>query len=96
MEFQDKTLTCKDCGKEFVFTSGEQSFYSEKGFENEPARCKECRIDRKRERRSRRQFFDVTCADCGAETKVPFKPTQNKPVYCRDCYAKKHPETANI
>ena len=47
MDFQDKTLVCKDCGKEFVFTVGEQQFYAEKGFENEPVRCKECRINKK-------------------------------------------------
>ena len=41
--FQDKTLTCKECGNEFVFTAGEQEFYAEKGFQNEPQRCKkEC------------------------------------------------------
>ncbi len=34
--YQDKTLTCKDCGQEFVFTAGEQEFYAEKGFQNEP------------------------------------------------------------
>ena len=39
----DKTLTCKDCGAEFVFTEGEQAFYAEKGFENDPVRCPECR-----------------------------------------------------
>lgn len=44
---QDKTIVCKDCGKEFVFTVGEQQFYAEKGFENEPVRCKECRINKK-------------------------------------------------
>ena len=38
--YQDKTLTCKDCGQEFVFTAGEQEFYAEKGFQNEPTRCK--------------------------------------------------------
>ena len=43
MEYKDKTLTCKDCGKEFIFTAGEQAFYAEKGFQNEPVRCKECR-----------------------------------------------------
>ena len=45
----DKTLTCRDCGNEFVFTEGEQEFYKEKGFENEPTRCPACRkalIDR--------------------------------------------------
>jgi hypothetical protein len=46
----DKTLVCKDCGTEFVFTEGEQAFYAEKGFENEPQRCKECRIARKQQR----------------------------------------------
>ena len=38
MSFQDKVLTCRDCGKEFLFTAGEQSFYAEKGFEHEPTR----------------------------------------------------------
>jgi len=39
----DKTIVCKDCGKEFVFTEGEQEFYKEKGFTNDPVRCPECR-----------------------------------------------------
>ena len=39
----DKTLVCQDCGKEFIFTEGEQAFYKEKGFDNEPKRCVECR-----------------------------------------------------
>lgn len=43
----DKNLVCKDCGKEFVFTEGEQQFYAEKGFANEPTRCKECRSAKK-------------------------------------------------
>lgn len=47
----DKTLVCKDCSKEFVFTEGEQEFYKEKGFTNEPARCPECRKARKAARR---------------------------------------------
>ena len=45
--FEDKTLVCKECGKEFVFTAGEQEFYAEKGFQNEPQRCKACRDKRK-------------------------------------------------
>lgn len=52
----DKTLVCKDCGKEFVFTEGEQAFYKEKGFENEPLRCPECRKARKEQRNSNRGF----------------------------------------
>ena len=56
MEKKDKTIVCKDCGSEFVFTVGEQEFYEEKGFENEPTRCKECRDKKKAERNSRRPF----------------------------------------
>lgn len=47
---QDKTIVCKDCGKEFIFSVRDQEFYKEQGFENEPVRCKECRQKRKAER----------------------------------------------
>ena len=49
----DKTIKCKDCGEEFVFTVGEQEFYKEKGFQNEPVRCASCRRARK-DRNNRR------------------------------------------
>ncbi|ADL08315.1 zinc-ribbon domain containing protein [Thermosediminibacter oceani] len=94
MAFQDKVLVCKDCGKEFVFTAGEQEFYAEKGFENEPSRCKPCRDARKASRRDfgakkgQRTLYDAVCADCGAETKVPFKPRNDRPVYCSECFQK--------
>ena len=45
--YEDKTLKCKECGAEFVFTAGEQEFYAERGFQNEPQRCKACRDARK-------------------------------------------------
>ncbi|MEY7999823.1 zinc-ribbon domain-containing protein [Clostridium sp. JNZ X4-2] len=51
----DKTIVCKDCGKEFVFTEGEQEFYKEKGFENDPVRCPECRKKRKSEKNRMRR-----------------------------------------
>jgi CxxC-x17-CxxC domain-containing protein len=47
MSYADKTLTCQDCGMDFVFTSGEQEFYAQKGFSNEPTRCPSCRQQRK-------------------------------------------------
>lgn len=91
MAFVDKELTCKDCGKEFAFTAREQEFYAEKGFDNEPGRCPECRKIRKQKSRNQRggkqrALYDTICSACGRETKVPFKPTGEKPVYCRDCY----------
>lgn len=50
---EDKTIVCKDCGKEFIFTAGEQEFFKEKGFENDPVRCPECRKARKSQKFSR-------------------------------------------
>ena len=46
---EDKTLVCKDCGQEFIFSVGEQEFYKEKGFDNEPVRCASCRRARKQQ-----------------------------------------------
>lgn len=86
MSYEDKTLKCKVCGADFVFTSGEQEFYAMKGLENEPQRCPACRSQKKRDRK---EFFTVQCAECGCETTVPFKPSGIKPVYCRDCYEKR-------
>ncbi|MSQ23078.1 MAG: hypothetical protein EXR58_00780 [Chloroflexi bacterium] len=50
--YTDKTLTCRDCGASFVFTTGEQEFYASKGFTNEPSRCPDCRANRNRSRDS--------------------------------------------
>jgi CxxC-x17-CxxC domain-containing protein len=86
--YNDKTLVCKECGKEFIFTAGEQEFYNEKGFMNEPQRCKDCRQSRKNAERPAKEYFTATCAECGAEAKVPFKPRNDRPIYCSDCFAK--------
>ena len=142
MSFTDKTLECVDCGNEFVFTAGEQEFYSQKGFTNEPRRCPTCRQSKKSQRNeggsrssyggsrdsyasgnsreygsrdsygggrdsyggggrssfgggnsrggfgngAPREMFEAVCAECGKTTTVPFKPTQGRPVYCRDCF----------
>ena len=48
--YADKTLTCRDCGQAFIFTTGEQEFHASKGFTNEPGRCPDCRAARKAER----------------------------------------------
>ena len=46
MEYQDKVLKCAECDAEFVFTAGEQMFFADKGFKNEPKRCKSCKAKR--------------------------------------------------
>ena len=92
--FEDKTLVCKDCGEEFVFTAGEQEFYAERGFTNEPKRCKKCRNARKVAEGGKpaREFYTATCASCGKEARVPFKPTKDRAVYCSECFAKMREE----
>ena len=84
--YQDKTLVCKECGAEFIFTAGEQAFYAEKEFRNEPQRCKACRDARKNSTRPQRELFTTVCAKCGKEAKVPFQPQNDRPVYCSECY----------
>ncbi|MPM64923.1 hypothetical protein SDC9_111814 [bioreactor metagenome] len=90
MNHRDKTITCKDCGQEFVFTAGEQDFFAEKGFTNEPQRCPTCRRSRKNGDKGQssqpREMFTATCASCGAECKVPFQPRNDRPIYCSDCF----------
>ena len=116
--FQDKTLTCRDCGREFVFTAGEQQFYQSRGLMNEPGPLpgvpRGPQVGRRRRGRRRlrlldaaaaaaaataaaaaaaaattgprREMFPATCSSCGKETKVPFQPRGDKPVYCSECF----------
>lgn len=90
--YEDKTFICKDCGEEFIFTVGEQEFYAEKGFQNQPVRCKACRDIRKNNTRGndssdgRRELHEAVCANCGGIARVPFVPKNDRPIYCSDCY----------
>ena len=86
--YQDKTLTCRECGQEFTFTASEQAFYAEKGFQNEPGRCPSCRAARRQNggARTERQMYEVICDGCGCTTQVPFQPRGDRPVYCRECF----------
>jgi CxxC-x17-CxxC domain-containing protein len=93
MEYHDKVLKCADCGSEFVFTAGEQMFFADKGFKNEPKRCKACKATRGQGANGgsgtanvQRTETKTVCSQCGKETTVPFKPTQGRPVYCRECF----------
>ena len=97
MAIEDKTLACRECSNEFVFTVGEQEFYQQKGLVNEPGRCPTCRAERRRTRSDddfggggmarARTLYPVVCASCGKDTEVPFQPRLGRPVYCRDCFA---------
>jgi CxxC-x17-CxxC domain-containing protein len=95
VSYQDKALTCRDCGSEFVWTAGEQQFYASKNLVNEPGRCPSCRAAARAVRQSGgmmqsttrpREFFPAVCDRCGVQTQVPFLPRNDKPVYCSSCY----------
>ncbi len=87
-QFQDRTLQCVDCGADFVFTAGEQHFFFDKAFKNEPKRCKGCKAKRQGGVSAGGGRVETTanCSQCGRETTVPFKPTQGRPVFCRECF----------
>ena len=92
MEFQDKILKCIDCGADFVFTAGEQLFFHDKDFKNEPKRCKACKAKRPSSTGTAplgvrpRVETRTNCSGCGKETTVPFRPNQGRPVFCRECF----------
>lgn len=104
MVFMDRLLTCIDCGGEFIFTAGEQLFFFDKQFKNDPKRCKPCKSKRASTKAPTgngpaaaglcRTETRTHCSECGVETTVPFKPTQGRPVLCRQCFQAKRPIAA--
>lgn len=127
MSYQDRELTCVECGKPFTFTADDQAYQADRGFTNDPKRCPDCRAARRAERGdsggaysgrssggssgggggysgggggggygggggggygASRPMFDAVCAACGKDTKVPFQPRGDRPVYCSDCFSK--------
>jgi CxxC-x17-CxxC domain-containing protein len=107
MDFVDRLLICADCRQEFIFTAGEQLFFLDKQFKNDPKRCKPCKSRRAGMVAAAagagpaaagisRTETRTHCSECGIETTVPFKPTQGRPVLCRQCFQLKRvavPET---
>ena len=93
MSYEDRTLTCQDCGAEFTFSAEDQQYHAEKGYANEPKRCPSCRSNRRAGGGGgygggRREMHDAVCAQCGKDTQVPFRPSGDRPVYCSDCFSK--------
>ena len=95
--YEDRNLTCQDCGASFVFTADDQQYHAQKGYTNEPKRCPSCRQARRSDGgggggggygRAPREMHPATCAQCGKETQVPFVPRGDRPVYCSDCFTK--------
>ena len=98
MSYEDRALTCQDCGQPFTFSADDQAFHAEKGFTNDPKRCTSCREIRRNERnggygQGPREMYSVVCAECGKDATVPFQPRGDRPVYCSDCFSKQRPTT---
>lgn len=93
--YTDEILTCRDCGRSFTFTAGQQEFFASKGFSNKPGRCDDCRAAHRAgggNRGSggggaRREMFTATCSQCGNVAEIPFEPRTGRPVFCRDCFS---------
>jgi len=94
MNFQDKVITCKDCLKDFNWTAGEQKFFADKGLQNPPSRCPECRKQVK-DRKASQPKYTITCKDCGKTDEVPFQPFNQDDVFCAECFAKKRANEAS-
>jgi CxxC-x17-CxxC domain-containing protein len=97
-DFVDRLLICVDCRGQFVFTAGEQIFFLDKQFKNDPKRCKPCKAKRAAlgartvgaaASGAARTETRTHCSECQIETTVPFKPTQGRPVLCRQCFQAK-------
>lgn len=104
-EFEDLSINCIDCGKDFVWTAGEQQFFRDKNLQNPPKRCKECKqakndrlaaiADAQASGIKQRIEVTVSCARCGEVTTVPFYPSQGRPVFCRSCFLEMNPSILN-
>lgn len=92
---RDQERSCQECGDAFWFSREEQAWYAAKGYVH-PKHCPQCRWARQRSGPVGREAFpealpgtqdqEVTCAACGALTRVPFVPTGNRPIYCDACF----------
>lgn len=87
---------CRDCKQPWTFTVMEQALAIERNHTNPPSRCPACRAKRasrreqglvtgRNERQEKKQYTAV-CSQCGGEAIIPFKPRNDRPVYCQECH----------
>ena len=91
MELEQKNFVCLECRNTFVFSTGEQEFFKNRGLSHEPKRCPDCRVLMRMRRlgKSTALASRIACADCGQYTTLPFQPKGNRPLYCSACFVKK-------
>jgi CxxC-x17-CxxC domain-containing protein len=94
MAYTDQTLTCRDCGKSFVFSVRDQEFFAEKGFTNPPTRCRDCRNLRKKAPAGagpaadtgNKTLYKITCKNCGKAGEMATEPRKPEDVMCSECF----------
>lgn len=86
----DRTITCKTCGKEFVFTAKEQEFFAKKGFSNDPSKCRDCREKARKEKNERQST--ATCTSCGKSEIVSFTVMHPEHLLCDNCFETLRPK----
>lgn len=86
--YQDQTLICKDCGKNFIFTTRDQEFFAQKGFTNAPTRCRDCRLKKKSatDAIANRIIYKIVCKKCGKVGEMAVEPRKPDDIYCSDCF----------
>ena len=90
--FKEKTLICRDCGRNFIWTANEQKFFADKGLKNVPSRCENCRLIYK-EKHKFKVSSPVKCSDCQAEGEIAYLPENKKDlILCETCFAKRQKE----
>ncbi len=104
MSYEDRTLSCVECGQSFTFSADDQAYHADRGYTNEPKRCPACRQVKRARRnsdgfggghdRGTREMHPAVCAECGKDTTVPFRPRGDRPVYCNDCFRQQGRPTA--
>ncbi len=82
-KFEDRELTCVECGCKFVYYADEQERYRNKSYKR-PRRCYECRHKRWCEANNVKTYEGI-CSRCGCKLTKPFKPDPGCKVYCADC-----------
>ena len=100
-DLEDANIYCIDCGQDFIWSIGEQLFFRDKGLQNPPKRCRDCKQAKNKRLNAIlnaaetgiKQKIEVAvyCARCNGYTTVPFYPSQGRPVYCRSCYLEMNP-----
>ncbi len=86
-DLDEKVLLCKDCGKKFLWTTGEQKFFLEKGLQNIPKRCKVCVAEYKEKLHQKHPVWQIKCKKCSKKNEVTFEP-KSEDILCETCFGK--------